>query len=123
MPPGSKSKWRPRNLNGWVTARRMRFLEDSGLSDKCVLCKCGVDSIEHLPKCRVVQSFFEHLGIRMHNLESFLALEQRQYPELVPNIAECIAAIYLARNAIMHSPVNMFNTLDLVIQKHAQINN
>ena len=109
-------------LNGWIAARRMRFLAESGLSDRCVLCHRGMDSIEHLPHCIIIKDFYRHLGINMHNLESFLALDQRQFPEMLPAIAEALAAIYLARNAIMHSPSNLFNPLELVIQMPVQLN-
>ena len=110
-------------LNGWVTGRRVRSLINSNVSQICILCEKGRDSIEHLPGCSVVKSFYTQNQIEIDSLASVFGLDKNQFPNLTPSIAILLAAIYLARNAILHAPINFFQPLDLIIQMHQQIQN
>ena len=108
-------------LNGWVTARRMSSLADSGLMHECVLCgKCCV-SIAHRHSCTHVRTFFTENHVGLSGLSSFFGLLQGQFPECTPTIAKLISAFYLARNAVMHAPASFFDVGYLIRLIYRQI--
>ncbi len=99
----------------------MKSIRNSSVSEVCILCGQGRDSIEHLPGGHVVKSLYTRNGLNLDSLAAFFGLETYHYPEYPPLIATSIAAIYLARNAIMHAPPSFFNPLELIIEMQLQI--
>jgi hypothetical protein len=106
-PPAVQAVYIRTLLNGWVTSRRMRHCTNvDNLPFVCLFCKKGNDSLEHFGRCRSVISFFASVQITIHNLQSFLGLDQEFFPDCFPNLARAIASVYLARNVLIHGPAS-----------------
>ena len=89
-------------LNGWVMSRRMASLEGNDLVGECPFCNRAQDSLEHFAYCPIIKEAFAKHGHHIKGAEDFLGLNPHSYPDGILKIARLLAALYTARNAIVH---------------------
>ena len=91
-------------LNGWATHRRMRSMQDLNLEACCPFCRRAEDSIEHFAHCTLIREQYAASGYPCNSLEVFLVLDINSFPDFTVARAKLLAAVYTARNSIIHAP-------------------
>ena len=106
-PPRVASAYLRTLFNGWVTRRRMRHAEKSGVDKPCQCllgCESGDDSIEHYSVCPAVWGHLQRdrpvgLGVKMPPaMLSFFLLDPGTSEEDVVRLALLIYGVYRTTN-------------------------